>query len=142
MRQEPFNTLLTQGYTVTISQPQLSYRVLTLEENQLIDFVVDLTDDDLQTQNPIPYYEISKDQEYTRTDVSFFFNIPATLEPTKKARTAEASTITFDHKSLSPLIDQFRTAATNWKPPPKNLSPVKPPSTLPHKITLTSNAPP
>lgn len=122
MRQEPFNTLLNQGYNFTLSQPQMSYRVLTLEENTLIDFVVDLADGQ-QRQNPIPYYESNDEHEYTRTDVSYLFSIDPMPEPESKPSTVDQSTITFDHETISPFIDQFRSSASKWNTKRRQPSP-------------------
>ena len=142
MRQEPFNTLLSQGLSFTLTQPQISYRVLTLEENQLIDFVVDLADEDLQSMNPTPYYELYNGNEHTHTDVSFFFDIKPIAEPAKKPKTADAQTLTFDAGTLSPFIDQFRTAAANWTLQQKDTRPSKSTPTIPPTLSLSTTAPP
>ena len=131
MRQEPFNTLLNQGYNFTLSQPQMSYRVLTLEENTLIDFVVDLADEQ-QRHNPVPFYESNEEHEYTRTDVSYLFNINPMPEPESKPSMVDQSTITFDHDTISPFIDQFRSSASKWNTKRRQPSPSRlqtPPAT-------------
>jgi hypothetical protein len=131
MRQEPFNTLLNQGYNFSLSQPQMSYRVLTLEENTLIDFVVDLADEQ-QRHNPVPFYESNEEHEYTRTDVSYLFNINPMPEPESKPSMVDQSTITFDHDTISPFIDQFRSSASKWNTKKRQPSPSRqhtPPAT-------------
>jgi hypothetical protein len=39
MNQEPYHTLLHEGCSITFVKPQLSYKVVAIEENDLIDFV-------------------------------------------------------------------------------------------------------
>jgi len=115
LMQEPYHTMLESGYDLTLSKPQLSYKVIALDENRFVDFVPDmasLTNADFK-DNPIPHYEFSEGRNISRTDVSFQFKIPLHEKQVRPAMRHQAS-ITFDHHILSPIIDQFRAQASLW----------------------------
>jgi hypothetical protein len=43
LQQEPFSTMMDKGYSIYLSKPQLSYKVLAVEDNILVDYVVELS---------------------------------------------------------------------------------------------------
>jgi len=112
---EPYNTMLRNGYDITLGKPQISYKVIALDENRFVDFVPDmasLTNAEFK-DNPIPHYEYSEGRNVSRTDVSFQFKIPTKekqIRPTMKNQ----GNITYDSHILSPIIDQFRAQASIW----------------------------
>jgi len=76
MRQEPFHTLLYQGYTFNISQPQLSYKS-TDETGEVFEYMVDLnklTSSRNQTAKPLIKTDSAK-KAYASVDISFRFHI-------------------------------------------------------------------
>jgi hypothetical protein len=140
MNQEPYHTLLQEGCSVTFIKPQLSYKVVAIEENDLIDFVTDLKNCPSHEHNPVPFYEFSDDSNFTQTDVSFLFRVqpkPHSRKPEMKEQTCETS----DIATLTPLIDAIRNAAPALQAATRHTTPT--PTTTPRPaLSLANTAPP
>ena len=116
LQQEPYFTLINAGYNLYLRDPQVSYKVLAIDDNFLIDFVVDvkaMTYNKAQLPLPEPFYETKGDTLWSQTDVSFKFKVH-NLEIPTRPQTRTTATMTYDAAFLSPLIDNMRTSAEAW----------------------------
>ena len=117
MQQEPYHTLLTQGYDFELSQPQLSYKVYASEDDELVDFIVDLKTFHKASgplQMPKPHYTGDNKRQNSHIDVSFKFGLEQSQHlqrPINKPVTKSASTSTFDSELITPIIDHIRFTA-------------------------------
>ena len=117
MQQEPYHTLLTQGYDFELSQPQLSYKVYASEDDELVDFIVDLKTFHKASgphQMPKPHYTGDDKRQNSHIDVSFKFGMEQGQHlqrlPNKPVMKS-ASTSTFDSELITPIIDHIRFTA-------------------------------
>jgi hypothetical protein len=116
LQQEPYHTLLQAGYNLYLREPQLSYKVLAIEENFLIDFVVDINGMSYDTAHPPlpePFIETVDNIHFSQTDISFRFKVHA-LEVPVRPKTTESGTMTFDSALVNPILDQIRDGAKLW----------------------------
>ena len=116
LQQEPYNTLINAGYNLYLRDPQVSYKVLAIDDNFLIDFVVDVgTMSYTKPQPPLPepFYETKGDTIWSQTDVSFRFKVH-NLETPVRPQTRTTATMTHDSAFVSPLIDTLRKSAGAW----------------------------
>ena len=143
MNHEPYHTLLQEGCSFDFIKPQLSYKVVALEENDLIDFVADLNRNGLPADqvNPIPFYEFTDGNHYTQTDVSFLFRVHKE-KPARKPKMTDQSTATFDISVMTPIIDSVRNAASTIQAAQQTNSSQPPPSTSRPALSLANTAPP
>jgi hypothetical protein len=140
LQQEPYHTLINTGHNISFKDPQLSYKVLAIDENFLIDFVADIPSMSyVQTepQPPQPFFEQSPDCQYSQTDVSFLFEADIIKTPVKP-KTRDASTVTFDAALVNPILDQIRNCVTPWH---TALSQMEPPATSTSTATSRRAAP-
>jgi hypothetical protein len=94
----------------------LSYKVLAVEENFLIDFMVDINEMSYNGAHqpfPEPFLETTDNTLYSQTDISFRFKVHA-LEAPVRLKTTETGTMTFDSVLVNPVIDQIRDGAKLW----------------------------
>ena len=143
MNHEPYFTLLQEGYNFNLVKPQLSYKVMTLDEKELIDFVANLNHGAPSStdSNPIPFYEYSEGSNYTQTDVSFLFKIQPKPEP-KRPKMVDQSNATCGINTLSPIIDSIFNAAPLLQAAQQaNISQETPPAARP-ALSLANTAPP
>ena len=110
MSQEPFHTLLYQGYTFNISQPQLSYKATDASGDFVHSVDIDkLTSGRNRTPQPIIKYEGTR-KAYASVDISFRFHIQP-FSGTRKSKLVSQGTNTYDSAALNPIIDQIREHA-------------------------------
>lgn len=144
LQQEPYHTLLTEGYNFEIDEAQISYKVLALDENILLDFVVDLAQMNYSKANdfyPLPFFETTNDVRFSQTDISFRFTIP-TLVALAKPKMTDRYTMTFDAALVNPIVDHIRSSAKTWSVVASQLDTpeqTKPTQTLP-TLTLAGSA--
>jgi hypothetical protein len=143
MNQEPYHTLLQEGCNINFVKPQISYKVATLEGNDLIDFVASLTTSDSAAKNvnPIPFYEFCDGSNFTQTDVSFLFKVePNTIKIRPSMH--NQSTATYDITTLSPLIDSIRNAAPTLQAAQRSNQPTIIDTSARPTLSLANTAPP
>jgi hypothetical protein len=116
LNQEPYYTMINAGYNLYLREPQVSYKVLAIDDNFLIDFVVDVNNmayTKPQPPLPEPFYETKGESLWSQTDVSFRFKVHH-MEVLVHPQTREMATMTSDAVFVSPLIDTIRTSAEAW----------------------------
>ena len=119
MQQEPFHTMLNQGYDFDLDEHQLSYKVYASEDNELVDYVVDLrmfNKPSGPAQMPKPFYSERDKCRTSQVDVSFRFHMEQGQQQQqqplqKKPLMVSASTSTFDSELITPIIDHIRFTA-------------------------------
>ena len=91
MQQEPFHTLLSQGYTFNISQPQLSYKTKDQTADEIMDYVVDMSKlTSGRNRTAIPHLTTtSGNTQIANVDISFKFHIQP-FTGVRKSRLADS----------------------------------------------------
>ena len=128
MRQEPFQTLLTQGYDYSLRTPQLSYKIYSPTEDSLTDYIVEmkcLTPDLSHATLPKPFTEVILDKQISQVDIWFKFEIEQQHQM-GRPQTKHQSTSTYDEQVLNPIIDQLRDNVPEWNKLQQHLQPSAP----------------
>jgi hypothetical protein len=114
MQQEPFHTLLSQGYTFNISQPQLSYKTKDLAADEIMDYIVDMSKlTSGRNRTAIPHLTTtSGNTQIANVDISFKFHVQP-FTGVRKSRLADQATNTYDAASINPIIDLIRDKASS-----------------------------
>jgi len=111
LQQEPYSTMMDEGYSIYLSRPQLSYKVLAIEDNVLVDYVVDLNyhgESDRIDDNPTPFFEKIGEETHSYIDISFLFRIPTNDVPTRPTTKSQATSMS-DEMRISAIIDLVRS---------------------------------
>ena len=114
MQQEPFHTMLNQGYDFDLNESQLSYKVYASEDEELVDYIVDLRMFNKPTgpaQMPKPFYTEKSKCRSSQVDVSFRFHMEQGQQLPKKPLMTSIGTSTFDSELITPIIDHIRFTA-------------------------------
>ncbi|EFX60346.1 hypothetical protein DAPPUDRAFT_277962 [Daphnia pulex] len=113
LNNEPFHTMINEGYNLELTKPQLSYKILSADGQDLLDFEVnpnDMSMDPTQNQNQIPFFELEENKNVTQTDISYHFSIkPLTQRP--KTEMKHQSTHMTDASIMNPIIDSIKQSA-------------------------------
>jgi hypothetical protein len=110
MSEEPFHTLLYQGYTFNISQPQLSYKATDASGPFIHSVEINkLTSGRNKAPQPIIKHEGTR-KAYASVDICFRFHIQP-FSGTRKSKLVSQGTNTYDSVALNPIIDQIREHA-------------------------------
>ena len=144
MQQEPYHTLMEEGYDFQLKKPQLSYKVLAEQEQKLYDVIIDpetMPFNSAACDNPLPFFEQHGKRYVSQTDVSFEFNIETRHTPVR-TQTTNQGTSTYDETLLSPIIDSIRIAAPHWPKVQSTSALIAATLSGPSRITLASAGPP
>jgi hypothetical protein len=135
---EPYQTLMTQGYDFQLIKSQLSYKVLPLEQDELIDFMQDQETMHFSHpahEHPILFYEKHGKQHVSQMDISFEFHInqrvkhvhPRKVDMATMTASGDTFNNVFDVIALNPIIwptlqERPTPQASEIRTPPPRLS--------------------
>jgi hypothetical protein len=113
LNNEPFHTMIHEGYNLELTKPQLSYKILSADGQDLLDSEVnpnDMSFDPTQNHNQIPFFESEENKNVTQTDISYHFSIKP-LPQRPKMEMKHQSTHMTDASIMNPIIDSIKQSA-------------------------------
>jgi len=142
---EPYQTLMTQGYDFQLIKSQLSYKVLPLDQDELIDFLLDpetMHFSHPAHEHPIPFYERHGKQHVSQTDISFEFHINQRVKHVQP-RKMDMATMTASADKISNIFDVITRNPIIWPTLHDNSTPqASGVRTPPPRLSLADCAPP